>query len=61
MKQERDSVESGSLIRAECGEIAENDAEGWRALFLRSLPEDQPEVVVFCPDCAEREFERTTS
>ncbi len=43
-------------VCAECGEVADEDAKGWRALFLRSQPEDQPEVGVFCPGCAEREF-----
>lgn len=42
---------------AECGRLADEDARGWRALHGREHPEDPPEVVTFCPECAEREFE----
>lgn len=60
VKPERESIRLRTLFYAECGQVANEDAKGWRALVLRSLPEDQPEVGVFCPECAEREFGRTT-
>ena len=42
----------------ECGTISERDASGWRAC-IAFLEEDgePPEVVVYCPECAEFEFE----
>jgi hypothetical protein len=39
---------------AECGKVASDQAEGWRA-FLGGWG-TETEVVVFCPGCAEREF-----
>lgn len=41
---------------AECGRLADERALGWRALHGREQPEDEPDVFVFCPACAEREF-----
>lgn len=41
---------------AECGRAADEDARGWRALHGREHPEDQPETIIFCPHCAQREF-----
>jgi hypothetical protein len=42
---------------AECGQYEVGAAtKGWRALLGREYPEAEPEVVVFCPECAEREF-----
>lgn len=32
------------------------DGTGWRALPGREEPEDVPEVMTFCPECARREF-----
>lgn len=52
----RESVKPRPLVCAECGQVADESARGWRALFLRSEPDDQPEVGTFCPECAEREF-----
>jgi len=43
----------------ECGKQArtEEEARRWRA-YLTVAEEDEPEeVVVYCPDCAKREFE----
>jgi hypothetical protein len=43
----------------ECEREARSEEEGrsWRA-YLTVLDEDEPEeVVVYCPDCAKREFE----
>jgi ribosomal protein L44E len=43
----------------ECGKQArtEKEARRWRA-YLTVVDEDEPEeVVVYCPDCAKREFE----
>jgi len=42
----------------ECGKQArtEEEASRWRA-YLTVVDEDEPaEVVVYCPDCARREF-----
>jgi hypothetical protein len=41
---------------AECGRLADERAVGWRALLGCEFPDDQAEVFVFCPECAEREF-----
>jgi hypothetical protein len=41
---------------AECGTVSP-DALGWRGHRAGELdPDDEPEVLVFCPDCAEREL-----
>jgi hypothetical protein len=41
----------------ECGGRSDERAKGWRAFLACDLREDeQPFVVTFCPDCAEREF-----
>ena len=46
----------------ECGRKSQGDAADWRA-YLTEDPEEQNdadvsalEAVVYCPDCAEREF-----
>ena len=41
---------------AECGREADEGARGWRGLLARANPEDEPEVVTFCSECAERDF-----
>jgi ribosomal protein L44E len=41
------------LVCAECGETADEGADGWRAYFTDDEPK---EFRTFCPDCAEREF-----
>jgi hypothetical protein len=52
-----DSVAGQQLTCVECGATAENGAEGWRAYLVDLRGEGEPlEVVVLCPDCAEREF-----
>jgi hypothetical protein len=38
---------------AESGRLSELGAVGWRAL---RPDDDPPAVVVFCPECSEREF-----
>ena len=53
---ERD--EPGPVVCTECGRRADDGAKGWRALRGRGEPGDQPEVFVFCPECAAREFGR---
>ena len=42
----------------ECGREARKDEEskGWRAFLAGDPQDDPPEVAVFCPECAEREF-----
>ena len=40
MKSERESVKRHPLFGAECAQVADESAKGWRALFLLSLPED---------------------
>jgi DNA-directed RNA polymerase subunit RPC12/RpoP len=49
-------VREERLRCAECGREAEDDTRGWRGLHGREYPEDQPETLVFCPECWEREF-----
>ena len=39
---------------AECDAEAQEEARGWRAYLTH---DDPPEVVTFCHECAEREFE----
>jgi hypothetical protein len=40
-----------------CRAISEGEAIGWRAYVAGGLEgEEDPFVVFFCPDCAEREF-----
>jgi hypothetical protein len=44
------------LVCAECGQIAEAEARGWRAHLVwadEGPPRD--ELVLLCPDCAQRE------
>jgi hypothetical protein len=41
----------------ECGQKAEDDAQGWVAYYV-DLPfgDSEPMVTVYCPICREREF-----
>jgi hypothetical protein len=49
-----DPVEVERVLEcAECGQASELGALGWRAFWTDDEP---PAVVVFCPECAEREF-----
>jgi hypothetical protein len=42
---------------AECGGWSDDEARGWRAVRAGEADvEDTPEVFLFCPECAEREF-----
>lgn len=41
---------------AECARAADDQARGWRALHGRDHPEDEPETIIFCAQCAQREF-----
>ena len=47
-------AEKSSLFCAECGRESEPDASGWRAYL-----DDDGTAVMFCPGCAEREFEES--
>ena len=41
----------------ECGRSAPSDAQGWKAEIGDDLRDDDPpEVVMFCPECWDREF-----
>ena len=42
---------------AECLLLADDQASGWRVLRV-DVPgeDDEPQLVAFCPDCAEPEF-----
>jgi hypothetical protein len=42
-------------VRVECGRETTGPEKGWRAV-LASGVEDELEVGVYCPACAEREF-----
>jgi hypothetical protein len=45
------------MVCVECGAVADDRAEGWRALLGGVPGEDDHEyVVVYCAQCAEREF-----
>jgi hypothetical protein len=52
-------VDSARVRCQECGREAEVEAHaaGWVA-YRVDLPDDpdEPEVIVFCPECARREF-----
>jgi hypothetical protein len=43
---------SNLLVCAECGATSSPDAAGWRAYL-----DDDGQAVMFCPECAEREFD----
>jgi hypothetical protein len=49
---------AGTLLRCvECGAESVQLATGWRA-YLAPEPNEEPEgeLLMFCPECAEREF-----
>jgi hypothetical protein len=46
-----DAIPTSAFRCAECGAVAEAGAEGWKAYI-----DDDEAVVLFCPECAEREF-----
>jgi len=46
---------SSKLLSAECGRTAEDDARGWRVYLVWADTGPKGELVVICPDCAERE------
>jgi hypothetical protein len=51
--------QQGSIIRcAECSTESDRLAAGWQAHLARDLDEEEneQEVVLFCPECARREF-----
>jgi hypothetical protein len=49
--------QQGSIIRCkECDVESDELAAGWRAFLAGDFDEDEEEVVLFCPDCAEHEF-----
>jgi len=41
------------LVCAECKTGSDDKARGWRALPA----DDDDEIVIYCPDCAAREFD----
>jgi DNA-directed RNA polymerase subunit RPC12/RpoP len=46
-----------SLCCADCGAEAHSMTRGWLAVHAQVPDEDeQPLVVIYCPECAEREF-----
>lgn len=50
--------QTGTLLRCvECGAESDQLASGWRA-YLAPDPGEEPEgtLLMFCPECAEREF-----
>jgi hypothetical protein len=48
-------AEARPLKCAECGREQAVDERGWRA-YLTDDSDEPAEAVVFCPDCARREF-----
>ena len=51
MQFDDEAIPTNTLTCVECGRVAESGARGWKALL-----DDDDAVVLFCPDCAEREF-----
>ena len=50
-------AKQGSVIRcADCADESEELAAGWRAYLAGDFNEDEDEVLLFCPECARREF-----
>ena len=43
------------LTCVECGRVQPGGARGWKA-YLTTDEDDPAEAVVYCPECAEREF-----
>jgi DNA-directed RNA polymerase subunit RPC12/RpoP len=43
------------LVCVECGRETTAPEKGWQAVLAGGV-EDELEVAVYCPDCAEREF-----
>ena len=52
MQYEDAAIPTSALRCAQCGKIAESGAKGWKGYL-----DDDDAVVLFCPDCAEQEFE----
>jgi hypothetical protein len=50
----------GAVRCEECGAEADENARGWRAFLGNDPrdPDDEPQGFVYCPDCAERDFDR---
>jgi hypothetical protein len=45
------------LVCVECGAVAADPADGWKAEIGNDpRDDDAPEVVILCPECWEREF-----
>jgi hypothetical protein len=47
-----DAPATPALVCVECGLVSEGDARGWRAFLT-----DDDKPAVYCPPCAEREFD----
>lgn len=48
--------QAGTLLNCvECGAESDQLASGWQAYVANKLDEET-EVLMFCPECAEREF-----
>jgi hypothetical protein len=43
------------LFCVECGRVDDDDGRGWKA-YQGAEGDDEPELFVFSPECAEREF-----
>jgi len=48
-----------TLICEECGRQADVEAAGWRVYRVENIedPGDPALICVYCPECAEREFD----
>jgi hypothetical protein len=44
------------LVCVECGRETTGPEKGWQAVLAGGVDEDELEVAVYCPACAEREF-----
>jgi hypothetical protein len=54
----RERIRGSTVLTClECGERADEKARGWRALVPYDFEGDeQPDLSLYCPSCAEREF-----
>jgi len=52
MRQEISAPSAPEVRCAECGEIANGPADGWKAYLAGGFEAEPVEIVVFCPTCA---------
>jgi hypothetical protein len=50
------AVPRTGLACLECGARADDRAHGWQAFLADGIEFPRPQVLVYCPSCADREF-----